>query len=47
MKIHPFNWIAALLVSFSPEVASADSQKPAVVLVHGIYDSGKTMKWLS
>ncbi|MEO7933467.1 MAG: alpha/beta fold hydrolase [Chthoniobacterales bacterium] len=47
MNFNPTNWLAALLVSLSPAPPKADPAKPAVVLVHGIYDSGDKMKWLA
>jgi triacylglycerol lipase len=44
---NPTNWLAALLVSLSPAPPKSDPAKPAVVLVHGIYDSGEKMTWLA
>ncbi len=47
MSWNPSNWLAALLVSLSPAPPKADPAKPAIVLVHGIYDSGEKMTWLA
>ncbi len=47
MNFNPTNWFAALLVGLSPAPPAPDLTKPAVVLVHGIYDSGDKMKWLA
>ena len=47
MSWNPTNWLAALLVSLSPAPPKPDSSKPAVVLIHGIYDSGDKMSWLA
>ncbi|HEX8373497.1 MAG TPA: alpha/beta fold hydrolase [Chthoniobacterales bacterium] len=47
MNLNPTNWIAALLVSFLPAIGATNADKPAVVLLHGIHDSGAKMKWLA
>ncbi len=47
MSWNPTNWLASLLVSLSPAPPKADPAKTAVVLVHGIYDSGEKMSWLA
>lgn len=47
MSWNPTNWFAAFLVRLSPAPPKPDISKPAVVLVHGIYDSGDKMKWLA
>ena len=47
MSFNPTNWLAALLVGLSPLPPKSDPNKPAVILVHGIYDSGEKMLWLA
>lgn len=47
MNWNPTNWLATFLASRSSPASSSSFDKPAVVMLHGIFDSGSKMAWLA